>query len=117
MRSRWSLNGNEWHSLVTLAEWQNAPPIKHSLWSALPLNVIKGVSPNAIKCHLSLAQRTHQNDFYAWTPKSRSASFNVVFLSVDSLRLPIIKAHATLNSPAGNFFGYVPGITTERAGT
>ena len=24
IRSRWSLNGNEWHSLVTLAEWQSA---------------------------------------------------------------------------------------------
>ena len=24
MRSRWSLNGNEWHALVALAEWHSA---------------------------------------------------------------------------------------------
>ena len=42
----------KWHSLVTLAEWQMRLSLS-TPWSALPLNVIKGVSPNAIKCHLS----------------------------------------------------------------
>lgn len=37
------------------------------------------------------------------TPKSRSASLSEVFLSVDSLRRPMMSAQATLYSPAGNF--------------
>ena len=49
-----ALNDNEWQSLVTLAEWQADKllfyAIKHSIKSA---NAIKGVSPNAIKCHKS----------------------------------------------------------------
>ena len=36
------------------------------------------------------------------TPKSRRASLSEVFLSVDSLRRPMIRAHATSYSPAGN---------------
>ena len=54
---------------------------------------------------------------YAETPNSRSASFSDVFLSVDSLRRPMIRAHETLYSPAGNCLRYDPGTTTERAGT
>ena len=40
-----------------------------------------------------------------------------VFLSVDSLRFPMMSAHGTRYSPAGKVLGRVPGITTERAGT
>ena len=47
IRSLHSLNGIEWHSLVTLAEWQMRLSLS-TPWSALPLNVIKGISPNAI---------------------------------------------------------------------
>src|SRR5690606_30713777 len=47
---------------------------------------------------------------------SRKASFSEVFLSVLSLRWPMIKAQGTPYSPAGNFFGTVPGITTDRDG-
>ena len=36
------------------------------------------------------------------TPKSRRASFSEVFLSVDSLRWPMIRAQVMLYSPAGN---------------
>ena len=43
-----------------------------------------------------------ESDAYTDTPKSRNASLRVVFLSVDSLRRPIINAHDTLYSPAGN---------------
>jgi hypothetical protein len=42
------------------------------------------------------------NHVYTDTPKSRRASFSEVFLSVDSLRRPMISAHVTLYSPAGN---------------
>ena len=35
---------------------------------------------------------------------------------VDSFLLPIINAHIVLNSPLGNVFGLVPGITTEFSG-
>src|SRR5690606_24231343 len=48
---------------------------------------------------------------------SRKASFNEVFLSVLSLRLPMISAQPTAYSPAGNFLVYEPGITTDRSGT
>ena len=50
-------------------------------------------------------------------PKSRSASLRLILLSVVSLRWPMMSAQRTWYSPAGNFFGRVPGITTLRAGT
>ena len=50
-------------------------------------------------------------------PYSRSASFSDVLRSVDSLRWPMISAHARWYVPAGNSFGRVPGTTTERGGT
>jgi hypothetical protein len=40
-RSRWSLNGKEWQSLVSLAEWQKRHPLS-SRKTALPFNAIKG---------------------------------------------------------------------------
>ena len=49
-----ALNGNEWQSLVPLAEWQADILLFLPLSSRrlqLPLYVIKGVSPNVIKCH------------------------------------------------------------------
>ena len=49
------------------------------------------------------------------TACSRSASLREVFWSVDALRWPMISAHGTRYSPAGNFFSRVPGMTT-RAG-
>src|ERR1700729_2267031 len=55
--------------------------------------------------------------FHIATLKSRSASFKLVLRSVLGLRWPMINAQVTWYSPAGNFFGYVPGITTLRAGT
>src|SRR5262249_9592141 len=51
------------------------------------------------------------------TAKSRSASLRLTFRSVLSLRVPMMSAQGTANSPAGNFFGRIPGMTTERAGT
>ena len=51
------------------------------------------------------------------TPKSRSAALSETLRSVLALRLPMISAHGTPNSPAGNFFARMPGITTLRAGT
>ena len=39
MRSRWSLKGNEWHALVTLAEWQ------------MRLSLSTPLECAAIKCH------------------------------------------------------------------
>jgi hypothetical protein len=61
LNGRRSLTLTEWQSLPLVAEWQAFTlfccsflrfAIKQSQ-TALPLNVIKGVSPNAIKCHLS----------------------------------------------------------------
>ena len=46
---------------------------------------------------------------YTATPKSRSASLSEVFLSVDSLRRPMMSAQATLYSPAGNFLAKFAG--------
>lgn len=43
--------------------------------------------------------------FQAEIPKSLNVSFKEVFLSVLSLRFPIIKAQLTLYVPAGNAFG------------
>ena len=54
---------------------------------------------------------------YTLTLKSRSASFRLVFVSVDDLRSPMISAHGTWYVPAGKVFGYIPGMTTLRAGT
>src|SRR5690606_5437556 len=54
---------------------------------------------------------------YKGTLKSRSASFRLVFLSVEALRVPMMSAQETMNSPAGNFLGRMPGMTTLRAGT
>ena len=51
------------------------------------------------------------------TPKSRSAWFSEVFLSVLSPRLPMISEHGVKYSPAGNLRGRIPGMTTLRAGT
>ena len=42
-------------------------------------------------------------------PKSRNASFNEVFWSVEALRWPMIRAQLTSNSPAGNWRRRVPG--------
>ena len=47
MRSLCSLNGNEWQADKSLVY-----AIKHSTRVRMPLNVIKGVSPNVILCHL-----------------------------------------------------------------
>src|SRR5579863_9458447 len=57
-----------------------------------------------------------KSQFHIATLKSRSASFKLVFRSVLGLRWPMINAQVTWYSPAGNFFGYVPGMTTLRAG-
>ena len=46
-RTLYSLNGIEWQADKSLVY-----AIKHSVRVRMPLNVIKGVSPNAIKCHL-----------------------------------------------------------------
>lgn len=54
---------------------------------------------------------------YTATLCSLNASFSDVFRSVLSLRWPMISAQGTPYSPAGNCFGKVPGITTERGGT
>ena len=48
--------------------------------------------------------------------KSRSASFNEVFLSVDAFRCPIINAQGMPKLPAGNVLLVVPGITTDFGG-
>src|SRR6185295_4711345 len=50
-------------------------------------------------------------------PCSRSASFRLVFRSVDSLRVPTISAQEMSYEPAGYSFVRVPGMTTERGGT
>ena len=52
------------------------------------------------------------------TPCSRSASFRLVRRSVEALRVPDDQRARDLSYvPAGNSFGRVPGITTERGGT
>ena len=43
IRSRWSLNGNEWQSLVPLAEWQA------DIW--LFFVIQQSQTANAIVCH------------------------------------------------------------------
>src|SRR5262249_49514001 len=48
---------------------------------------------------------------------SRSTSFSEVLRSVESLRVPTMRAHGRSYDPAGNVFGLVPGSTTERGGT
>ena len=50
-----------------------------------------------------LGRRIISNSFPYDIAKSRRASFSEVFLSVDSLRWPMIRAHCTPYSPAGNF--------------
>ena len=47
MRSLCSLNGIEWQADKSLFY-----AIKHSVRVRMPLNVIKGASPNVILCHL-----------------------------------------------------------------
>ena len=47
MRSLCSLNGIEWQAEKSLVY-----AIKYSARVRIPLNVIKGASPNVIKCHL-----------------------------------------------------------------
>ena len=54
---------------------------------------------------------------YTTTPKSRSAALRLTFLSVVSLRWPMMSAQGTPISPAGNFFWRTPGITMLRGGT
>src|SRR5687767_712471 len=54
---------------------------------------------------------------YTATLYSLNASFNDVFVSVLSLRLPMINAQGTWYSPALNFLVYDPGITTDLSGT
>ena len=51
-----ALNGNEWQSLVPLAEWQADILLFLPLSSRrlrMPLYAIKGASPNVIQCHKS----------------------------------------------------------------
>ena len=80
----------------------------------------KGLSPGFGPCH-SLAdpmpEPAQKKIAHTDTPKSRSASFKLVFKSVLGLRCPMIRAHGTWYSPAGNCLGMEPGMTTERGGT
>jgi len=46
--------------------------------------------------------------------KSRSAWLSESFRSVEAVRWPMMSAHGTPNSPAGNFFVRIPGMTTLR---
>ncbi len=46
----------------------------------------------------------HKFNYHAGISYSLNASLRDVFLSVDSFLVPIISAHGTLKSPAGNFF-------------
>ena len=54
---------------------------------------------------------------YTGTSNSRRTAVRLVFLSVDSFRIPMIKAHVTPYSPDGKDFCVVPGTTTALLGT
>ena len=65
-------NGNEWQSLVPLAEWQAdillfLPLSSHRL--RMPLYAIKGASPDVIQCHKS---KSFPLSNYKRKPKNKS---------------------------------------------
>jgi hypothetical protein len=62
----------------------------------LQLAVCADVGCNVVRNFILILGLHIRNSLdYTDTPKSRKASFNEVFLSVDSFLFPIIKAHET----------------------